>query len=221
MTIPHPLNFIATLDSRPMHIALFYEDEDYAKQIEYAFLRNGLAKSQHCIYTTHGEDSSSNADDEEESWGEGDGSNSTVIESIRLEMIKHGIDVNKFEKSGYLHIMKINDPRSDPSGFEKGIENILDRILQGKKPPIRLVCNSRKIIENSEDARANMLLERSIHSNFLDEFPGLLMCPYQLNKVPSRIQLEWFLNHMQHHHSAIFAPKYFEGSGLILDQYGI
>ncbi len=205
MTIPHPLDFIATLDSRPMHIALFFEDEKYAKQIEYAFLRSGLAKSQHCIYTTHGEDSSSNAD----------------VEQIRTEMIKHGIDVNKFEKSGYLHIMKINDPRSDPSGFEKGIENILDRILQGKKPPIRLVCNSRKIIENSEDARANMLLERSIHSNFLDEFPGLLMCPYQLNKVPSRIQLEWFLNHMQHHHSAIFAPKYFEGSGLILDQYGI
>lgn len=204
MTMPHPLDFIATLDSRPMHIALFYEDEEYAKQIEYAFLRNGLAKSQHCIYTTHEEDSS-NAD----------------VEQIRTEMIKHGIDVNKFEKSGYLHIMKINDPRSDPSGFEKGIENILNRILQGKKPPIRLVCNSRKIIENSEDARANMLLERSIHSNFLDEFPGLLMCPYQLNKVPSRIQLEWFLNHMQHHHSAIFAPKYFEGSGLILDQYGI
>jgi DcmR-like sensory protein len=204
-TIAHPLDFIATLDSRPMHIALFYEDEEYAKQIEYAFLRNGLARSQHCIYTTHeGEDnSSSNAD----------------AEQIRTDMIKHGIDVSKFEKSGYLHIMKINDPRSDPSGFERGIENILNRVLQGKKPPIRLVCNSKKIIENEEDAKANILLERSIHSNFLDEFPGLLMCPYQLNKVPSPVQLEWFLNHMRHHHSAIFAPKYFEGSGLILDQY--
>src|SRR5690242_4534596 len=96
MTIPHPLDFIATLDSSPMHIALFYEDEEYAKQIEYAFLRNGLARSQHCIYTTHGEDSSSNVDDEEEGGDGGDGSSSTVIESIRSEMMKHGIDVSKF-----------------------------------------------------------------------------------------------------------------------------
>jgi DcmR-like sensory protein len=217
MTIPHPLDFIATLDSSPMHIALFYEDEEYAKQIEYAFLRNGLARSQHCIYTTHGEDSSSNVDDEEEGGDGGDGSSSTVIESIRSEMMKHGIDVSKFEKSGYLHIMKINDPRSDPSGFERGIENILNRVLQGKKPPIRLVSRFIKTVENENDARANMQVERTLHSSFFENFPGMFMCPYPIDKVPSQFDVEWFLNHMQHHHAAVFAPKSFEGSGLVLD----
>ncbi len=57
-TIPHPLDFVATLDSssKPMHIALFYEDIEYARQIEYSFLRNGLARSECCIYTTDGDD---------------------------------------------------------------------------------------------------------------------------------------------------------------------
>ncbi|AIF82613.1 MEDS: MEthanogen/methylotroph, DcmR Sensory domain [Candidatus Nitrososphaera evergladensis SR1] len=199
-TITHPLDFIVTLDSKPMHIALFYEDEEYAREIEYAFLKNGLAKSQHCIYTTHGGDAD--------------------IERIRTEMIKHGIDVSKFEPAGFLHILKISDPRDDPSGFERGIENLKNKIVGRKKPPIRLVSRFIKEVESEDDARANMLVERTIHSRFFDDYQGgLFMCPYPVDKVPSQVRAEWFLNHMQHHHAAVFAPKYFEGSGLVLERY--
>lgn len=216
--IPHPLDFIAALDSsstnsssKPIHIALFYEDEEYARQIEYSFLRNGLAKSQHCIYTTHGdiEDNKEEDDDEE-------------VESIRAEMIRYGIDVEKFEQSGFLHIVKISNLRNDPSGFfEKEIKNLKSRIIgeeeeEEKSLPIRLVCNFMRTIENEDDAKASMLLERTIHSCLL-EFQGQIMCPYDIDKVPSQINVEWFLNHMQHHHAAIFAPRSFEGSGLVLD----
>jgi hypothetical protein len=201
MAIDHPLDFIAGLDGKPMHIVLFYEDEEYARQIEHSFLRNGLTRSQTCIYTTHG-----------------DGDNDDV-ERIRIEMINHGIDVNKFESSGLLHIMKICDPRNDPSGFEIGMENLKKRILEGKKPPIRLVSRSIRTVENEADAKANMLMERIVHSSFLNKFPGMLMCPYPIDKVPSQIEAEWFLNHMQHHHAVVFAPKAFEGSGLVLDRY--
>ncbi len=162
-------------------------------------MRNGLARSECCTYTTHGDD-----DD---------------VERIRTDMTKHGIDVDKFESSGLLHILKICDPRDDPSGFERGIENLKKRILEGKKPPIRLVSRSIRTVENEDDAKANMLLERIVHSSFFDRFPGMLMCPYPIDKVPSQIEEEWFLNHMRHHHAVIFAPKSFEGSGLVLDRY--
>ncbi len=202
IAINHPLDFIAGLDGKPMHIALFYEDEEYARQIEYSFLRNGLARSQTCIYTIHG----GNLD----------------VKRIRTDMTKHGIDVDKFESSGLLHILKICDPRDDPSGFERGIENLLKgRILKEEKKKqkkkIRLVCNLMRTIENEDDAKANMLLERRIHSRIL-EFPGLIMCPYHIDKVPHQIHVEWFLNLMQHHHAAVFAPKFFEGAGLIMDK---
>lgn len=196
-----PLDFIATLDSMPVHIVLFYEDEEYARKIEYSFMRNGLARSQHCIYTTHEEDG---------------------IEGIRTEMMEHGIDVNKFEASGLLHILTIKDPCNDPAGLEKGIEKLTNRILEGKKPPIRLVSRYIKEVEAEEDARANMLVESLTHSCFHD-FKGLmLMCPYPVDRVAYQVSVEWFLNHMQHHHVAVFAPKTFEGSALVLDkQQGI
>lgn len=193
-----PLNFIAALDSKPMHIALFYEDEEYAREIEYSFMRNGLTRSQHCIYTTREEE---------------DG-----VERIRAEMMEHGIDVNKFEASGLLHILAIKDPRNDPSGFEKGIGKLTNRILAGKKPPIRLVSRYINEVEAEEDARANMLVESLTHCSF-HEFEGLmLMCPYPVDKVAHQVRTEWFLNHMQHHHVAVFAPKSFEGSALVLDK---
>lgn len=191
-----PLDFIAALDGRPMHIALFYENEEYARKIEYSFVKNGLARSQHCVYTTHG------------------GSNDAA--RIRMGMLEYGIDVDRFESSGLLHILEIKDPRSDPSGFERGVENLKNRIIEAKKPPIRLVSRFIREVESEEDARANMLVERAIHSSF--EFPGLFMCPYHIDRVPHPVRVEWFLNHMQNHHAVVFAPRSSEGSGLMLDR---
>jgi hypothetical protein len=123
-----PLDFIASLDgndnnnnigSRPMHIALFYEDERYAREIEYSFVKNGLARSQQCIYTTHGvagEDDSVTAADGNNN-NNGTGSNSSAVARIRAEMAAHGIDVHRFESAGLLRILLIKDPREDPSGF--------------------------------------------------------------------------------------------------------
>lgn len=197
-TITHPLDFIAALDSEPMHIALFYEDEEYAREIEHSFLKNGLARSQHCIYTTHGGDSN--------------------VKRIPTEMTRHGIDANRFRSLGLLHILKICDPRDDPAGFERGIENLKNKILEGKKPPVRIVSRFIRTVESENDAMANMLAERAIHSHFFDNYRGLFMCPYPIGKVPDEVRAEWFLNHMGHHHAAIFAPKSFEGSGLVLDR---
>jgi hypothetical protein len=215
MTIS-PLDFIATLDSRPMHIALFYEDEKYARKIEYSFLKNGLARSQHCIYTTHGDRGGDGGGSDADAAANND--NDEYVKKIRVEMMAHGIDADKFERRGLLHILRICDPRDDPLGFERGIDNLKKKILAGKKPPIRLVSRFIRRVESVKDAQANMFVERTIHSNFHDDYPGIFICPYPVDEVPPPVRVEWFLNHMQHHHAAVFAPRSFVGSALVLDR---
>ena len=36
--------------------AIFYEEPEYARMVEYHFIQTGLQKGEYCIYTTHGDD---------------------------------------------------------------------------------------------------------------------------------------------------------------------
>jgi hypothetical protein len=59
----NPVKFIDALKNHK-HIVLLYEDREMAKKIEYRFIKNGLGKGQHCIYTTtHGYGDNNDNDD--------------------------------------------------------------------------------------------------------------------------------------------------------------
>lgn len=69
-----PISFVDSLDARK-HIALFYDEPEYARLIEFRFLKNGLEKGEQCVYTTE-EDSG----------------------YIVLKMLSYGIPLEYFER---------------------------------------------------------------------------------------------------------------------------
>jgi hypothetical protein len=56
-TMPIPFRYIDSLEDK-QHIALFYDDPEYARLIEFRFIKNGLLKGEQCVYATE-EDSGS------------------------------------------------------------------------------------------------------------------------------------------------------------------
>ncbi len=68
-----PIKFVDSLDSKK-HIALFYEEPEYARMIEFRFIKNGLENGEQCVYATE-EDSG----------------------SIVLEMLSYGIPLECFQ----------------------------------------------------------------------------------------------------------------------------
>jgi hypothetical protein len=92
-------------------------------KIEYRYIKNGLSKGQHCIYTTHE-----------------DGNNGNNISYIENEVSNTAsIDVTAFRKRNLLHIYKVSNPVHNKEGVLKGVEDIMSTILADSNPPFRIM----------------------------------------------------------------------------------
>jgi hypothetical protein len=99
----NPLKFLDTIVDFK-HIVLFYEKPESGRAIQFRFIRNGLLKGQHCIYTSHKD---------------------MDIPLIENEMTNSGIDVEGYKKTKLLHICQIPDPGSFREGSVKGYDSIV------------------------------------------------------------------------------------------------
>jgi hypothetical protein len=188
----YPLKFVGTIgqDSN-RHIVLFYEDPEYARMIEFQFVKNGLLKEEYCIITTF-EDN---------------------IQLIKSEMENSNIDVEAFKKKNLLRIYQIPDPMNHPEGELKGMEEIRDRIFTDSKPPYRIVSRASEIKTNHQ-IESDIIIQRTVHFTY-GNFPGSVMCSYPVDKIEPKIHGQWLVNILQNHHAAIFAPK--SGQGIAFD----
>jgi hypothetical protein len=177
------------------HIVLFYEQPESGRMIR--FIKNGLLKGQHCIYTTHKD---------------------TDIPLIENEMANSGIDVEAFEKMNLLAICQIPDPRNYREGSVFGYDSIVKGILADLKRPSIFRMVSRAIPEvKKEDQIADELdVERTYHSSF-DGFGGSLLCSYSVEEIEPRKRGKWIAELLQNHHAAIFIRKSWDGIAFNLE----
>ena len=79
---------------RSTHLALFWEDDNAARLLEFWYLLHSLVRREHCICTTHGE-----------------------LDFIRNHTVERGSDIDYYEKRlELLHILQIDDQVYDPEG---------------------------------------------------------------------------------------------------------
>ncbi len=179
-----PLTFIDSLSScNNRHIVLYYENHTYSQKIQLKFIKNGLLKDELCVYITHGDD-----DD---------------VAFIENEMIDHGIDVKTFYEKGLLHIYKTPNLLNHPKGVLKGSEEFMNEMFSGLKPPFRIVGRIVDEIDTKEQVKANLALEKNLHSKF-NQFNGLVLCTYDVHKIPRNTHGKWVEAILNNHHSAIF-----------------
>lgn len=192
----HALPFLANVPSGS-HLALFWEEADAARLVEFWYILHGLVREEHCIYTTHGDTT-----------------------EVRAAMQRRGLDVEYYEDTkGLLHIVQIEDPMNDPEGLTNGVSKVVQKIFANTKPPYRIVSRWIRAVDTEEGKRANMEVEVMCHMGYLGKLPrtnpysmfrkfqGSMICHYPINTLSAKTHNEWVRNHLSAHHVAIFVPS--------------
>lgn len=170
-----------THESDKKHIALLYDNQEDALDLEFQFIRNGLKKNENCIYAT------------EEDPG-----------FIILKMINYGIPYEYLKK--LFHVYRMPHPFNDPSGPLAGCENIKKMLFTDLKSPFRIVARLVSNIADMDGIKLEMMKEHETHEKFA-EFDGTLMCSYDISKIEQSKRKEWLSQIHENHHAVIYLPK--------------
>jgi hypothetical protein len=192
----NPLKFLDSIDDYK-HIVLFYEEPESGRMIQFRFMKNGLLKGQHCVYTVR-EDMD--------------------IPLIENEITNSGIDVEGYKKTNLLHICQIPDPGNFREGSVKGYDSIVNAILADLKHPsiFRMVSRAIPEVKKEEQIVDELDVERSYHSTF-GSFGGSLLCSYSVEEIEPRKRGKWIAELLQNHHTAIFLRKSGDGIAFNLE----
>ena len=177
-----PIAFIDSLDARK-HIALFYDESEYARLIEFRFLKNGLVKGEQCVYATE-EDSG------------------TII----LKMLSYGIPLKYFERKK-IRVYQIHNSFTNSHELMENCKNNIGMILADLQSPFRIVSRIVSDVSTLNGMTVELEFERETHYHF-DKWEGSVMCPYDLSKVETSRRKEWLAELHENHHEVIYAQKF-------------
>lgn len=187
---PVPFRYIDSI-SQSQHIALFYDEAEYAQMISFRFIKNGLAQGEQCVYATD-EDSG----------------------SIVLKMLEYGIPIKYFQM-GRLKVYQIQDLCGGREELMHNCKRDLGMLLSTLRSPFRVVSRIVKDVGTMTGISVEMEFEKLVHSNF-GEFGGSLICPYDLSRIEPSRKNEWLEELRRNHHAIIHASRF--GEGTVVDR---
>lgn len=180
-----PIGYIDSL-RKGQHVALFFEDSEYAKLLEARFLKNGLAMGEKCIYATE-EDSG----------------------SIILKLLNYGISLEDFKKRK----IQVFQTRAYSGGSDEVLSSYkmqLNQLLSGLEAPFRMVARLVPDVKTLAGISVEIQLEEIFHDCF-ETFKGSVICPYNLSEIEPRNKREWLMRLRDAHHAIIHVPKFGQG----------
>jgi DcmR-like sensory protein len=185
---PIPFKFVDSVDTRK-HIALFYQESEYARLIEFRFLKNGLMRGEQCVYAT-GEDSG----------------------AIVLKMLSYGIPFEYLE-SKKLRVLQLHDGFTSREQILENSKKNMQSVFAGLKSPFRIVSRIISDVNTLVGMSIELELEKKVHQ-CIGDLGGSVMCPYDLSKIESSRRKEWLKEIRENHHETIYAPKFGHGGVL-------
>jgi len=180
-----PFKYIDSLDPK-QHIALFYEESEYARLIEFRFIKYGLENGEHCVYATE-EDSG----------------------SIILKMLNYGIPLEYFQR-GRLKVYQIHRTCGGREEIMKRCKKDVEMILSNLISPFRIVSRIVSDVSTDDGMSVELELERTVHDKF-EDFGGSLICPYKISGMETSKRKQWMEKLRASHHAVIYAPRFGEG----------
>ena len=180
-----PIEFIDSLDEKK-HIMLYYDDPEYARLVEFRFLKNGLARGESCIYATD-EDSG----------------------QIVLSLLRYGIPLESF-LSKKIQVFYIPPISGTTEAILSHCKKQANRILSDVKKPFRIVSRIVSDISTEQGMSAELEMEKCIRGCF-EDFGGMLTCPYHISSIEKKNRLEWIQSLYAQHHAVIYLPEMGEG----------
>lgn len=185
-SMPVPFRYIDSLEEQKQHIALLYEDAEYARLIEFRFIKNGLLRGEQCVYATE-EDSG----------------------SIVLKFINYGIPLQYF-LTRKLRVIQIRETCGNRDQILTKCKKDLEDILYGLVPPFRMVARIVPNVGTLDGISVELELEKLAHFHF-EDFGGSLICPYDISKIETTKRRKWLEELRGTHHASIYAPQFGQG----------
>jgi hypothetical protein len=196
-------------------IALFYEDREYARMLDFRYIKNGLLNGEQCIYLaldrSGGQEINSNNNnyhrhqDRKEVYNlKGDNSNHVLV-FLKRDMADNDIDVAHFLAEGSLHIGTIvkqqlldycKKSSSRKNGYEL-LKSMLPRSFFGTdehSSPISAVELHRLVLDLGLESNANhelllpdiLKFEEACHFAF-HSLHGSSICNYPLQDIEAAL----------------------------------
>ncbi|MHB8566069.1 MAG: MEDS domain-containing protein [Nitrososphaerales archaeon] len=170
------------------HVALFQEDSEYARAIEFGFLQDGLKKGEYCVYASIFDE---------------------PVE-IETEMEVFGIDVRSYIERSLFHAYRFPaSPASHAAGGLKGLEEFNRTVLSAREDiPYRLVGRLYPLDTLSRQHLVeNLKIERHAQEDGFKERRGITVCSYPSKDLKSEQLFDWFASVLKAHDAAVFAPS--------------
>lgn len=183
-SMPVPFRYIDLLEEK-QHIVLLYEDPEYARLIEFRFIKNGLLRGEQCIYAT------------DEDTG-----------SIVLKFLIYGIPFKYFQ-SKKLRVIQLRETYGKRDEILKKCKEDLKTILNELIAPYRIVSRIVPNVSTVDGISAELELERAAQFHF-EDFGGSILCPYDISKIEKTMKKKWLEELRVSHHTIIYVPKYGE-----------
>jgi len=186
-----PLRFVDDIVPE-RHCALFYDQSDYARRIEFRFLERGLARREYCFCITHtGEET----------------------DTMRNLMARNGALRNGLE-SGLLRVGRDSFTPRVPEDVPKLYEERRRTWMSESFRPMRVTGMTVPEIGSPEQLATQVavdaLAQRTCKGSSITR-----LCSFATAKVREDLRNEWFLKMIASHEAAIFAPA--GGEGIAFD----
>ena len=180
-----PIKFIDSLEEK-QHIMLLYEDPQYARIIEFVFIKRGLERGEECIYATP------------------DDTGSTV-----LMLQRYGIPLDAF-LAKKIRVFQIKPSSGTHDEIVLNCKQEIQRILADVKIPFRSVLRIVTDVSTVNGISVEIEMEKLAQDCF-EELGGTIMCPYDISEIEKTKKNAWIKSLYSNHHTIIYLPKYGEG----------
>lgn len=184
-TISVPLRYVDLLEHK-QHILLLYEDPNYARLIEFRFIKNGLAMGENCLYVT-----------------------SEDPVSLVVKFLSYGIPLHYLE-SGKLRIIQMREKCGGQEELMQHCKKEISYMLESLIAPYRIVGRIVPDVSTMPGMSVQMEMEKITHSGF-DDLRGSVMCIFDISKIESSKRKKWLEQLRATHHVVIYAPKFGQG----------
>jgi len=176
-----PKDFVGRL-GLAKHTALFYENSDSARELEFGFLQQGLSRGESAIYA----------------------STKDHPAKVSKAMHDYGIDVERHYSTDSLRIYKVPDPAKDPKGPSHGLEEFLNVARAGIKGPHRQVSRVFDLA-SAQEVENNIAIEKMVQESVRAGDCNVL-CSFHVGTKGQPDFVRWFSEMLRQHQTAIFVP---------------
>lgn len=177
-----PLRYVDLLEQK-QHILLLYEDPDYARLIEFRFIKNGLVMGENCLYVT-----------------------SEDPVGLVIKFLSYGIPLHYFE-SEKLRIIQVQEKCGEKEGMIKQYKKQISEILESLVAPYRIAGRLVPDVKTIDGMSVQIEMEKSLHSGF-DDHGGSIMCIFDISKIEQSKRKKWLEQLRANHHVVIYASRF-------------